>query len=447
MCSVSRKIGAVFCTFGVILMFLAGLMLNVSAADTEIGSLALTCKYDEQNIPGMTWQIYNIGEKRGSSYVLTGDFADYPIDLSKIMEDSESMTEAASTLSNYAVLGDIYPTQIGRTNNSGVVRFSGLDKGLYLAVGNKVKIDSVTYFPTPLLFEIGGDINAYPKFITKSTLPGQIDRFTMRKIWVNASIATDMPETLKVEIYEDGELFDTVQLNASDNWTYSWEGSADSEWKVKEVSVPAGCFVMYRNNEYQFVIMNSYDNDLLARVTTTTSTATTATTVTTVTQPDSETTAPTTSKTEDGYENSRTTSTTTVATDVMPGSSTVSGETETTTTVVTNTTEDGGSASRTGTTTTAATDVIPASSTVSGETETTTATDTSSSTGSGTVTTRKTSSVSNSTRSSKNTTVTTTTGKLPQTGQLWWPVPVMLFSGLVFVAVGLRLLVNSRKED
>jgi len=32
---------------------------------------------------------------------------------------------------------------------------------------------------------------------------------------------------------------------------------------------------------------------------------------------------------------------------------------------------------------------------------------------------------------------------LPQTGQLWWPVPVLLLAGLVLVVVGLA----RRKED
>lgn len=38
------------------------------------------------------------------------------------------------------------------------------------------------------------------------------------------------------------------------------------------------------------------------------------------------------------------------------------------------------------------------------------------------------------------TTVTTTTiSKLPQTGQLWWPVPLMALSGLVLIGIGFRL--------
>ncbi|MBP3379532.1 MAG: hypothetical protein J6K77_01545 [Ruminococcus sp.] len=43
----------------------------------------------------------------------------------------------------------------------------------------------------------------------------------------------------------------------------------------------------------------------------------------------------------------------------------------------------------------------------------------------------------------------TTTGenKLPQTGQLWWPVPVMALLGLILLGVGSRIVISNKKED
>ncbi len=38
-----------------------------------------------------------------------------------------------------------------------------------------------------------------------------------------------------------------------------------------------------------------------------------------------------------------------------------------------------------------------------------------------------------------STTTTAEQEKLPQTGQLWWPVPVLGFMGIIFIAVGLRI--------
>ncbi|HAP78795.1 MAG TPA: hypothetical protein DCQ78_01135, partial [Ruminococcus sp.] len=42
-------------------------------------------------------------------------------------------------------------------------------------------------------------------------------------------------------------------------------------------------------------------------------------------------------------------------------------------------------------------------------------------------------------------TSTSSSGKLPQTGQLWWPVPLLAGGGILFIAIGLRI--RSRKEN
>ncbi len=55
------------------------------------------------------------------------------------------------------------------------------------------------------------------------------------------------------------------------------------------------------------------------------------------------------------------------------------------------------------------------------------------------------------TTSTTITNVTTTTTKsepkLPQTGQLWWPVPILALGGMIFVGIGCRLLARNKKED
>lgn len=42
-------------------------------------------------------------------------------------------------------------------------------------------------------------------------------------------------------------------------------------------------------------------------------------------------------------------------------------------------------------------------------------------------------------------TSTSSSEKLPQTGQLWWPVPLLAGGGILFIAIGLRI--RSRKEN
>ena len=42
---------------------------------------------------------------------------------------------------------------------------------------------------------------------------------------------------------------------------------------------------------------------------------------------------------------------------------------------------------------------------------------------------------------------TTTTNKLPQTGQLWWPVPIMAVGGLVLIAAGAKIISGSKRDE
>ena len=442
-----KRLGAVLCALGMVLMLAAGLTVNVLAAENS-ESLTLYCEYNGVVLSDMQWSIYKVGKKIGNKYSLDGDFTDYPVTFGSLTV--EDLTEAASTLENFATLDSLVPERTGATDNNGRLHFENLETGIYLASGKRLHIDDYTYVPTPIIFEIDGknkEINGYPKFIVKRTLPGDTERYAVRKIWANADGVTDKPTEITVDIYKDGVVNDTIKLNQENNWTYSWDGDASSDWKVKEVTVPPGCFVMYRNNTTQYIIMNNYDNELIRQTTTTTTVTTTSTTAHI---PD--------------------TTTTTTKVTTRTGPIDIDSTSATTTTTVTTTrigSVDGGEDIRT--TTTGPKDVKPAISTVTtviSDLTTTSSTDSSISTSSTSdVTTSNTNTTTkkpttpsgggngggggSSVRTSKSTakTTTTTIEKLPQTGQLWWPVPVMLFSGIIFVAIGLRLLLNSRRED
>ncbi len=64
-----------------------------------------------------------------------------------------------------------------------------------------------------------------------------------------------------------------------------------------------------------------------------------------------------------------------------------------------------------------------------------------------TSTTTNTTSTTTTTTTAKTTPKVTTTSKLPQTGQLWWPVPVMAGAGLVLVAIGAKIINGSKRDE
>lgn len=351
---------AVICT--AVLCLLSAVMVPMSYSAAETGSLTLICRTEGVTLEGLEWDIYRVGSRSGDEFILEGEFADYPV----VIDDftAEAMNLTAKTLENYAVLDKLTPMASGETNENGTLTFDALQEGLYLVSGQILTIGNTTYVPSTILFEIGEegasyDLNAYPKIIYR-TNSAMVTNYAVKKIWeFSINNEVELPEEITIEVYCDRELYDTVVLSEENNWTHSWMGEEDCEWRVKEINLPEGCTVKYDFGETQYAIVNTIGDNYVEPPTTPTTTTTTTTTTT----------------------------------------GTGSTDITTTTTITDTTTESQSTASTTGgaTTTAAAT-------------------------------------------------TTTTVPGLPQTGQLWWPVPVLGVSGLVLIAFGLRMN-SERKKD
>lgn len=371
MCSrICRRTGSVLCAIALVLWLCTAFF--VSYADSSKGSLTIVCKSDNEPLYGMNWKIFAAGKRVSDNKIeFTGDFADYPVFLPDL--ETSSLQDAANTLENYAVLDSIEPFAKGSSDPGGNVTFTGMADGIYLVTGDKLSIGSRIYIPMAMFVEITGGkaVNAYAKFTVRQKPSFDDQMYRVRKVWqYDDSFIQLRPVEIKVEIYRNNEYVETVTLNKQNEWTYDWTGDASSSWRVKEINIQGNYKVVYRNNETQYILVNS--RDVLYNTTTSTETATTVTTT--------ETTSVTSSDTGTGTE-----------------------------------TSDTGTG-------------ITTSDTV---TETTLSTDSTSS------------STDNSYTETKSTTGANGGGKLPQTGQLWWPVPVCGAAGIILFAVGWRL--NKKK--
>lgn len=352
-----QRIGTVLTIVGLVLWCTVGLVCSVSA-EGEKGSLKLLCRTaDEQALVGMHWDIYAVGGRVGADKLeLRGDFADFPVSLADTT--AMGLSAAAQTLENFAVLNHITPLDSQEADQSGTLSFDSLDQGLYLVAGEMLRQGDIYYIPTPFLVEIPVDgsvvdFSAHPKYLSVDATKESWE-YSVKKIWANTDAQPEEhSDFVMVQIYRNGVLVNTVELNESNDWSYAWTAKEFYDWRVLEIKVSEKYYVVYRSNETQYVIVNTYNNDYQNEVTHTTNvveqTTTTATTV------------------SDQFETSLTSEGTGVQTSV--GTQTVPSETTVSTTVQ-----------------------------ISEDNE-----------------------------------------KLPQTGQLWWPVPILGTSGLLLIAIGLRL--------
>lgn len=401
-----ERFAAVLCTLGVLCWTSVLLLMNSFAAE-GMTNLTLECRTLWGNVlPNEEWNIYKVAELQDDGTCeLYGDFSQYPVSFEDF--SASALTKVAKTLENYAVLDAIEPYASGSSDDNGSILFSDVPDGVYLMQGKRVEQDGVLYTPIPFIISVAyeGDgetmeLLAYPKYTVLSTsVDGEYS--VVKKFGNKAAEPKDPKAFVTVEIYCDGNLYDTVKLNAENNWTYSWEADDYYDWRVKEIDVPSDCYVNYGREGAVLTVVNTRTKELPGEdivTTTVTSNNVTETTTTVVTENPAET----------SLTQSETTSQSSTATNVTVTSNSVS---EITTAVTENPSETTDTEN-------------PSETTV---TETTVETS---------ITRGKSTSKSSNT---KVTTTVTTIEKLPQTGQLWWPIPILSIAGMVFLSAGLAL--------
>lgn len=378
-----KKIAAACFAFAMILWCLAGSFLIASAEETK-GSLTLWCVKDDDKVVGMDWHLYRVGHRVNDDYIFEGDFAGYRATLGDktkpMLEwDADTVAVAGDTLKIHTIAKNIPARDNGTTNNQGAVTFSGLEDGLYLVWGDILQSGDTTYIPSAIFFEMNGEDTAVLNAYPKIVL-----------------------RTLN-----DDDIFYSVRK--------VWENDDSQPWnRATYITVER-----YRDNQlYDEVVLNE-ENDW------------------TFTWSDSS------EHTWLVYEK------------VIPPNYTVSykdnhvkyliintfdDDSEVVTGTTTTVTQDGTNTSTETTTTSAESTTAAGTSTSSGSAISTSTVVTGSVTSA--VTARTTAAITVATKKA-TTAISTTENKVPQTGQLWWPVPVLAGGGILMLGLGVSL----RKKD
>lgn len=234
---------------------------NIFAGAEEASSILLTGVSGERAVEGVSWRVYRVGSRTGAdSFALDGDFAKCPVDLNGLVNSSDAQ-DAANTLAAYVKTEGFAPAGTQLSDEAGKAVFGGLEKGIYLIIGDKVTIGEYIYTPVPVLIETAEGENAVEaKFSVKEVTHEEPKKMSYKvsKVWKNEIESTVRPQEIKVGLYKDAELVDTVTLNESNNWTYEWESLENEEWLAMELEVPKSYSVTYRTDGAEFWVINSY---------------------------------------------------------------------------------------------------------------------------------------------------------------------------------------------
>ncbi len=281
--------------------------LRTNAAEIK-GTISIACRdEDGKELVGVTWNLYYIGTRD----------ADGNLILNESLEDSGIRTKAlpidlAVSLQHYAQI-HLTPDYTGKTNTNGKLLFTDVPEGVYLACGEEFIDENRKYFPSPTLFDVmesetnpSLQWNLQPKFTVYSFRDSQVT-YIVAKDWVNDGDAMqDRPESITVSLYRNGKFYQNIELNAENQWTYSWRGSINDCFQVLETEIPPNYLVTYGDNfeELSYLISNRHEEIVTTtqtQQTTTETISTTQSTAATTTNRTDGTTATTTTDTNIPY--------------------------------------------------------------------------------------------------------------------------------------------------
>lgn len=104
------------------------------------------------------------------------------------------------------------------------------------------------------------DVTVNPKY---SSQPESDDRITRKvlKVWKDEGNEKSRPEEVIVQLLQDGAVYDTVALNAANNWRYTWENlDGNSRWTMVEKEMDDYTVTVTREG-VTFVVTNTYTGD------------------------------------------------------------------------------------------------------------------------------------------------------------------------------------------
>ena len=242
----------------------------------------LTVEYTQDSLPvsGVEFDVYRVATVDGDGgYTLAGDFAGYPVSLDGL--DADGWRAAADTLASYASRDGLAPFDSGSTNEHGNLYLptagSGMPSGLYLVVGRPFARDGYAWETEPFLVSLpycdpatGGwsyEVVAEPKHDREEVPPeGRTVSVKALKVW-SGDVEEVRPASVEVQLLRDGEVCDTQALDASNSWRHTWEGLPEFNddgtkvsWRVaeKEQESTADYKVVVSRDGTSFVVTNAY---------------------------------------------------------------------------------------------------------------------------------------------------------------------------------------------
>lgn len=261
------KFGAVLLCFVTVLALLtATVSAEVPIESKRKCSLRIVFTPEDIMASGVKFSAYKTASVTASyEFLVEPKFAGQDITKLLVNPDAESYSLIASTLSG-VISSDstIKPDGTAVSDSFGEAYFENLEIGLYLIIGEVHNGENAYYTPQSFMVSFperqsnnlwNYDIFAEVKW--EKRLKNDPVNLEVQKIWSDSATNLHTNDSITVELYKDGTLYDTQALSRNNNWNYKWENLyGGALWTVKEKDVKGYTGTVERKGDC-FVVTNS----------------------------------------------------------------------------------------------------------------------------------------------------------------------------------------------
>lgn len=252
-------------------------LVNLEKIDQNAkGTITLDFHYEGAPLVGVKVSAYRIAQAKRHFPVLPtyeqylqalkwNDFQDKSGAIPAGSTDTTKWADFAGSLANHIHADQVTPDAAATSDSSGKATFSDLNVGVYLLLAdpfNNAGTSGETYMFNPSLVTLPSAangklqyaVNAVAKLEKVVPKPAQ---YQVVKHWQDGGNQTARPKAIKIQILRDEKLFQTIELNSENNWTFRWEDSEGHRWAVAEQLGNSPYTVRYEQVGKVFTVTNT----------------------------------------------------------------------------------------------------------------------------------------------------------------------------------------------
>lgn len=224
-------------------------------------TLTVSFKDGTTPIAGTNFDIYKVADTdEHAKMTLTSQFSSYPIETDGL--DQKGWQELATTLNGYTKRDDLTVSKTAITDGNGGFTVT-LQPGLYLVVGERKVVGEHAYSPVPFMIFLPGSNttdNTWDYNVAADVKYTEKEIVTLKalKIWDDNGFEAQRPKSVTVQLLCDGKVYDTQELSEENLWRYTWKDLPEGhEWLVVEKEL-SGYYTKVSQEGITFTITNKY---------------------------------------------------------------------------------------------------------------------------------------------------------------------------------------------